>query len=358
MQRKEIRDILIALGLESPLSLEELYKKFHLERDDEKFEKLKICLKQFKPESSCLEQLDKELKAIKEANLKVVTVFDDDYPQNLKNIFDPPSIIFVNGSLEKSDARSLAIVGSRRATFTGINFARTLSVGLAQYGITIVSGLARGIDTAAHTGCLKAGVRTIAVLGSGFGYMYPATNKKLAQDISEQGAVISEFSYFTKPLSFNFPRRNRIISGLCLGVIVVEAAERSGSLITADLALEQGREVFAVPGVVTAPNSKGTHKLIKQGAVLVENELDVIDALPQHIKETLIINRESASESAAQKLEGKNLEVYNLISAEPICIDAVCQSLKLQSSQALKILLDLQIKGLVQQLPGKLFCRK
>lgn len=354
----EIRDILLALGVESPLSTEQLYKKFHLEQDDEKFEKLKICLKHFKPEPAYLDELDKELKAIKEANLKVVTVFDDDYPQNLKNIFDPPSVIFVKGSLEKSDGCSLAIVGSRRASFTGINFARTLSASLAAYGITIVSGLARGIDTAAHTGCLKAGTRTIAVLGSGFGYMYPAMNKKLAEEIAGQGAVISEFSYFSKPLSFNFPRRNRIISGLSLGVIVVEAAERSGSLITADLALEQGREVFAVPGVVNAPNSKGTHKLIKQGAVLIENELDVIDALPQHIKETLNLNIKSTGVNAAGKLEGKNLEVYNLIITEPICIDAVCNNLRLHSSEALKILLDLQIKGLIQQLPGKLFCRK
>jgi len=194
-----------------------------------------------------------------------------------------------------------------------------------------------------------------AVLGSGFGHLYPAKNKNLARQIADTAAVITEFSYFTKPDRFNFPRRNRIISGLSLGVVVVEAAKRSGSLITADFALEQGREVYAVPGFVNAPNSMGTNRLIKQGAALIETELDIIETLPEHIKSGLKKNRFKEKEKSLNK---KQLSVYNLLAGEPVSIDVICQSLKLSPSEGLNILLELQINGFISQLPGKLFCRK
>jgi DNA processing protein len=356
----ELRDLLLALNIDSALSLPELCRKFNIEpKRDDRLEILKNYLIQNSKSilgTHHLDHLEKELIIIKENHLKIITIFDRNYPLILKNIFDPPCLIYVKGSLVKSDLCSIAIVGSRRASFIGLNFAKNLSASLSMYGVTIVSGLARGIDSAAHQGALKVGGRTIAVLGSGFGYIYPATNKNLAQEISEKGAVISEFSYFTRPSRFNFPRRNRIISGLVLGVVVVEAAERSGSLITADFALEQGREVFAVPGFANTPNSKGTNRLIKQGAALVETESDIIESLPEHIKKYL--SKRNSKAVIEKNLEKRHLNVYNLLTDEPLSVDTICQSLKLATNEALKILLDLQIKGLVIQLPGKLFCRK
>ncbi len=356
----KLRDLLVALNLESPLSLPQLYKKFGIEpNDDERLKKLEIFLNQAYRNglvSSHLSRLQEELKEVSKNEIKIITIFDENYPESLKNIFDPPALIYVKGNLKKDDFYSIAIVGSRRASFAGLNFAKDLSFSLSNYGVTVVSGLAVGIDSAAHLGALKAGGRTIAVLGSGFGHMYPAKNKKLAQQIADEGAVITEFSYNTRPERFNFPRRNRIISGLSLGVVVVEAAQRSGSLITADFALEQGREVYAVPGFANMPLSLGTNKLIKQGAALVETELDIIEALPEHIKNHF--RKKEFHGKKEKNLDREELNVYNLLTGEPISVDVICQSLKLSTSKGLKILLDLQIKGLIMQLPGKLFCKK
>lgn len=357
----ELKHFLLALNLDNPLSLCQCCKMYGIEQsDNNRLEKLQLCLNQaYKAalEPSLLSRQKEEVSLIKKNNLKVITIFDKDYPENLKDIFDPPLLIYVKGDLKEADFCSLAIVGSRRASFQGIKFAENLSFSLSGYGITIVSGLALGIDAAAHRGALKAGGRTIAVLGSGFGFMYPAMNKKLAEDIFLSGAVISEFSYFTKPLPFNFPRRNRIISGLCSAVVVVEAAERSGSLITADFALEQGREVFAVPGFANAPNSRGTNRLIKEGAVLVETEADIIAALPEHMKSFL---RKTNCKKTVEKKDLNEIEgrVYNLVKEKTVSIDEVCQSLKLCSSEALNILFKLQLEGLISQMPGKLFCMK
>jgi len=204
---------------------------------------------------------------------------DKDYPTNLRYVYQPPATIYLEGNIIAQDQIAIAIVGSRRATDYGLRNAERLGFELAAKGITIISGLARGVDSAAHRGALRAKGRTIAVLGSGLNKIYPPENKKLAQEVAQNGALISEFTPDTPPHRLNFPRRNRIISGLSLGVVVVEAAKRSGALITANFALEQGREVFALPGKVDSFTSGGVHDLIKEGAKLIESTEDIIEEL-------------------------------------------------------------------------------
>jgi DNA processing protein len=220
----------------------------------------------------------KELELIKKANVDILTIFDKGYPENLKNIYDPPVVLYIKGRMIKEDELSVAIVGSRKCTYYGMNMSGKIAETLAACGVTVISGLARGIDTAAHKGALKSG-RTIAVLGSGLGNIYPAENKLLAKEIAQSGAVISEFPMQMPPERQNFPRRNRLISGMSRAVLVVEAANKSGALITADFALEQGRDVFAVPGSVDRLSSMGTNALIKQGAKLVESAEDILEEL-------------------------------------------------------------------------------
>ena len=223
-----------------------------------------------------IKALKEELELSKKENIKIISILDEDYPEDLKNIPDAPIILYVKGVLDNSGL-NIAVIGSRKASSYGLLTAERLSGQLASLGVTIISGMARGIDSAAHKGALKAGGRTVAVLGSGLLNIYPPENVELAKQITGNGAVISEFPLKTSPLRENFPRRNRIISGLSKGVIVVEAALRSGALITADLALDQGRDVFAVPGEVGSPTSCGTNYLIKQGAKLVDSAEDILE---------------------------------------------------------------------------------
>lgn len=299
------------------------------------------------------EDVGKELDLAKKSGLKVITIEDDDYPVNLKNIFDPPIVLYLKGKLKPEDSFAIGLVGSRRASFYGLSQAEGFSFGLAAHGFTIVSGMARGIDTYSHKGALKSGGRTIAVIGSGFNYLYPAENKKLAEEISENGAVISEFSLDTKPLPQNFPRRNRLISGLSLGVLVVEAARNSGALITADFALEQNREVFAIPGKIDSPTSFGTNELIKQGAKLTSNVFDILEefVLPLPVeKKELIKNKESLESSEEERL-------FNLISLQAIQLEELVERAEMDIPRLSDILLKLQIRKLVKQLPGKQFVR-
>jgi DNA processing protein len=222
--------------------------------------------------------VEKEIALAEKSGVVILTVFDEDYPENLKNIYDPPVILYVKGTIKKEDSLAVSIVGSRKCTYYGMNMADNIAEKLAFQGVTVVSGLARGIDTAAHKGALKAG-RTIAVLGSGLGNIYPAENKPLSEKIAQNGAVISEFPMLMPPNKTNFPQRNRIISGLSMAVLVVEAANKSGALITADFALEQGRDVFAVPGAAGRLSSAGTNSLIKQGAKLIDSAEDILEEL-------------------------------------------------------------------------------
>lgn len=223
--------------------------------------------------------LEDDLALAKKAGIRIVTLFDRDYPRLLKEIPGAPIVLYVSGNIGAAGHSCVGIVGSRRASFYGLNNAEKFASELSAQGITIVSGMARGVDTYAHEGALKAKGCTIAVMGSGFSHIYPPENAGLAKRISENGAVISEFSMKTKPLAQNFPRRNRLISGLSLGVLVAEAARNSGALITADFALEQGREVFALPGRIDSSGSTGPNSLLKQGAKLVTCCEDILEEL-------------------------------------------------------------------------------
>ncbi|HTY45897.1 MAG TPA: DNA-processing protein DprA [Patescibacteria group bacterium] len=297
------------------------------------------------------ESLAQEMRLIKDNRLLIITCQDADYPVCLRQIPDPPLVLYIQGKLLAEDARSIAVVGSRRACLYGLSCSRRFAAELAEAGFTIVSGMARGIDTAAHRGALSSAGRTIAVIGSGFGHIYPDENKALAQEIAGRGAVVSEFPFEAPPLKQNFPRRNRVISGLSLGVLVVEAHRNSGALITADFALEQGREVFAVPGAVDSPGSFGTNRLIKQGAKLVCEVGDIIeefDDAPEAGPLPLKVPSDLTLEESC---------IYEIISDKPLTLDEIAERAHLAVPCISVALLQLRIKNLIQELPGKHFLR-
>lgn len=303
------------------------------------------------------EDLDKEFALAKKHGLKIMTCDDQDYPQNLKQIPDPPIVLYIKGELKEQDKFSIAIVGSRRASFYGLSSAEKFAGDLSNRGLTIVSGMARGIDTYAHRGALKQAGRTIAVMGSGFNQIYPPENKELVEEISQAGAVISEFPIDTEPLPQNFPRRNRVISGLSLGVVVVEAARNSGALITADFALEQGREVFALPGKVDSHTSFGTNGLIKQGAKLVSCLDDILEEFNLPVTK---IHKAKENTPVHLKFDFNHAEenqLYDLLSSQPIALDEIVEKTNMGISRISDILLRLQVKKLIKQLPGKQFVR-
>ncbi len=298
----------------------------------------------------------KELDIIKKNGFQIITMACSDYPDVLKHLPDPPPLLYVYGKLDP-DSIKISIVGSRNATSYGIKTSRKLSMSLVQNEITIVSGMARGVDSSAHKGAIEGGGKTIAVLGSGLLKIYPPENKKLFHQIAENGAVVSEFSINEDPLPKNFPIRNRIISGLSMGTVVVEAAKKSGSLITARMAAEQGREVFAVPGYIQSFKSTGTHSLIKQGAKLVENANDILEEFPYDMK-TLFDNCDKGHVKKVfedQKLNKDELKVYNVLEVYPIHIDDIIKKLSVDAGKLSGILLNLEIRGLVNQTPGKFF---
>lgn len=292
--------------------------------------------------------IDRELVRAERAGAVLVTWNDVHYPPLLRQIHDPPPFLYMMGNLHPADVLSVAVVGSRHPTSYGLRMARELSTGLVQFGLTIVSGLARGIDAAAHWAALKEGGRTIAVLGSGLDVLYPPEHKALAQRVATQGALLTELAMGAQPDAENFPTRNRIISGITRGTVVVEAAEKSGSLITAHLAAEQGREVFAVPGPV-GERSRGTHRLIRNGAKLTESALDVIEEIaPQ-----LVTRRGPAPRQFELPLQAEPL--VELLRAAPLHIDELIARSGQPATQVLSTLLDLELQGVVQQLPGKCF---
>lgn len=304
--------------------------------------------------------IKKELELVKRCGVKILTFLDKNYPKNLKNIYDPPVVLYVKGEILPVDDAAIAIVGSRLASFYGIKTAERFGYELASRGITIVSGLARGIDSSAHKGALKAKGRTLAVLGSGLLNIYPEEHMELADEISERGAVISEFPMRTIPNRGNFPKRNRIISGFSLGVVVVEAAERSGALITSDSAMEEGRDVFAVPGKIDSITSRGTNKLIKQGAKLVETSEDILEDLnlPDFGSQVNLSDlRSPAGQANGSGLDKTENIVYNLLSGNPKHIDELSGIAGIGVSDISRILLNLEMKRFVRQLPGKNFIK-
>ena len=303
--------------------------------------------------------IERELDLIQKHNVKVITIRDDSYPANLKAIYDPPQVLYVKGEILPGDSFSVSVVGTRTASAYGKMAAERLSKQLASRGITIVSGMAYGVDTAAHKGALEAGGRTIAIVGNGVDIVYPSGNVGLCEEIVKSGAVVSEFAMSSPPLRGNFPRRNRLISGIALGTLVVEAPERSGALLTADFALEQGREVFAVPGQIFSEVSKGTNNLIKQGAKLIQSVDDIIDELPNRLGEKPGTEDNTwKDEQIESQLAGDEKAVWKAISASPIHIDDVSKVAGLPSYKVSVSLVTLELKGLIRQLPGKMFARK
>ena len=300
--------------------------------------------------------VERELTLLKEVGGTILTLKDDTYPKRLKDIYDPPALLYVRGELKREDELAVSIVGSRKTSPYGRWITEKVSQELARHGVTIISGMARGIDSLAHWGAISGGGRTIAVLGCGVDVIYPSENRKLFEKIIEQGAILSEFQMGSPPEGGHFPRRNRIISGLSLGVVVVQAGERSGSLITAGYALEQGREVFAVPGNVGAEGSRGTNKLIKEGAKVVESSEDILEEiLPQWRKEG---NIEPKVESPGQDLTGEERILYELLGETPLHIDEMIRESRIDPGGVSSLLLNLELKGLITQWPGKCFSKK
>ena len=334
--------------------------------------------------------VERELELINEYGCQVLTLYDDAYPPYLKGIDSPPLVLYIRGELIPEDSLSISLVGSRNAKDYGRKVSYRLSYQLAQSGLTVVSGFAKGIDTSAHRGALEAGGRTIAVMGNGLSVIYPAANRDLVKKIEASGALISEFPIAVKPKPNNFPRRNRIISGLTLGTVVVEASNRSGALITARLAGEQGREVFAVPGEIFSELSAGTHGLINNGAKLINTVDDLLDELPRHALNQIQsstptspvpdIRTESSQEPPIEKSGSKLAAtqppsevqqpvpsvpppdltpdeklVFDAIEVPSSHIDTIVRTTQLPISKVSSVLLMLELKGIIQQLPGKQF---
>jgi len=305
------------------------------------------------------EFLKGEEKLLNENGLKFLVLSDSDYPQNLKEIPDPPVLVYLKGDVSSEDHLAIAIVGSRHASLYGLMMAEKLALGLSELGITVVSGMAKGIDTSAHRGALKAHGRTMAVLGSGLLNIYPSENIPLSKEIASHGAILSEYPLTMPPLAGNFPRRNRIVSGLSLGTVVVEATLRSGALITSRFALEQGREVFAVPGKVDNPTAQGTHHLIKQGAKLIGGVEDILTELSVQMKDII---REKKSRVVSREimpveLTAEEKRIFCLLKNDAQHIDELVMSSQTTTSQILPVLLNLELKKVVKQLPGKMFVR-
>lgn len=311
------------------------------------------------PDSSTQRDIESELHAIERGHIEVRSLLDPTYPARLKMIADPPPLLYITGTLTEQDELAVAIVGARNATMAGRAMTEELSHDLAEAGMTVVSGLARGVDAAAHRGALAAQGRTIAVLGCGIDRTYPMEHERLRRQIEEQGAILSETPMGAPPLSHHFPRRNRIISGLSLGVIVTEAAINSGSLITARLAADQGREVFAVPGFVKDATSRGTNALLKEGAALIERAQDVIDSVLPQLDQTLRLRLKPAREkkASAAPLGDEGQRVYDVLSYVPLTVDDVVVATGLSVSAVMASLLSLELRQRVRQLPGQRYLR-
>jgi DNA processing protein len=306
---------------------------------------------------------EKELDGVRKiANCSLLNWTEPEYPQTLLQIYDPPVLLYVRGDPQVLNLPSLSIVGTRRPTLYGTQMAQRLGRDLAARGLVIVSGLARGIDAIGHQGAMDAHGRAIGVLGTGIDVCYPKENKKLYEKVLERGAILCEFPLRTHPAPENFPVRNRIVAGIPLGVVVIEGAQYSGSLITARLAMEFGREVFGVPGNVTQPVSFAPNQLIKQGAKLVTCAEDVIEELPTPIRAALVQAEQPEAEQrnllAAASLNGSEKKLYELLSAEELIpIDDIVERSGLNSSEVLATLFNLEMKGIIRQLPGKQFSK-
>lgn len=304
-----------------------------------------------------LDAAHKEFDRLKKKGYSLLTFEDGEYPLFLREIFDPPCVLYCRGRAEALRGPAVALVGTRKPTPYGKAVAERLAEDLASRGIVIVSGLALGIDACAHGGALKGG-RTVAVLGSGLDVMYPRHNRRLAEAISRSGAVVSEFPLGTEPFAGNFPRRNRIIAGLSQAVVVVEAAEQSGSLITAQLALDEGREVAAVPGNITSVVSRGTHRLLRVGAKLVESWVDVAEELSPELRDEVMSRGPGATGRLPLPTADEAAVLDRLRADEVTNVDALVEATGRPVTEVLTLLLSLEVKGLVAAGPGANFRRR
>ncbi|OQW37991.1 MAG: DNA-binding protein [Nitrospira sp. SG-bin1] len=311
------------------------------------------------PAENIRRQIDRQVKLVERLKIQTVTLFDRSYPARLKAISDPPPLLYVSGNLLPQDEVAVAVVGGRHATSSGKLITEEIAKDLAGCGVTIVSGLARGIDAAAHRGALSGKGRTIAVLGCGIDRTYPSEHQLLRRNIESHGAVVSELPIGAAPQSHHFPRRNRIISGLSLGVLVGEAATDSGSLITAKLALEQGREVFAVPGSIKEEACRGSNRLIKEGAKLIEGAHDILEEiLPQvDARQRAMLRLDGAVMPAQAPLRKEDALVYDTLSYEARSIDTIIESTGLSAAEVSAVLLSLELDGRIRQLPGQQYIR-
>jgi DNA processing protein len=301
-------------------------------------------------------QAEREFDKCRQRQVAVLTLRDPRYPSLLKEIFDPPIVLFASGDLSCLALPSISMVGSRKATAYGLNTAEKIACDLAERGLLVTSGLARGVDTASHRGALRGKGQTVAVLGSGLDFIYPRENRVLARQIRANGCILSEFPLASPPLPRNFPMRNRIISGISWATCLVEANQSSGSLITTRLALDQGREVLAVPGNITSKTSCGPNLWIKQGAKLVQDWRDIVEELPLFIQERLQVPTGPAvSEGLTEKERGV---LESLSADQAIPIDQLLESTRLTSSELLCTLSELELKDRVRQLPGKAFLKR
>ncbi len=308
-------------------------------------------------EPDLLKKADLEIsKAVKE-KADIISFTDSRYPESLKEIYDPPILLYVKGVLPPPSTPKVAIVGSRKASLYGLRMARSIGADLSRAGVVIVSGLALGIDSAAHEGALSAEGATLAVLGSGLSKLYPSQNKKMAQEIVKKGALISEYPMDMSPLPQYFPVRNRIISGLSQAVLVVEAGEKSGALITADTALEQGRDVLAIPGNADSEKSNGTNSLLKQGAKLVTSAADVLEELQVVKKKQSAAPGNGLSKKEPLHLNREEEKLFSLLQNEPLPIDTLIEESGISANLVIAHISRLQIKGYVKELPGKNFVR-
>ena len=297
-------------------------------------------------------EYEEELAYMRENSIEAVCAKDESYPEDLRNIYDPPAVLYSRGALSGSGANAVAMVGARRCSAYGLQMAERIAFDLAKEGITVVSGMARGIDTASHKGVIKAGGKTVAVMGSGFKHIYPPEAKSLIPAIVEKGAVITEYASGTIPFKGNFPRRNRIISGMVRAVIVVEAAVRSGAMITANFALSEGRDVFAVPGRADFYSSKGSNMLIQKGAALVMSADDVLKEL--NVESDKTENEPFSSVPQEQNTKEEYGGMMKLLRAgPPVHIDRISEETGIELKNLSAVLLSLQIRGTIKELPGK-----
>jgi len=368
MTEQDALIILNAVPGMGSIRIRQLIKHFGSARNVLSLSKSHFCQEKVLPENAITKIVefpqDKFLK--NEYNLmnghqvEVITFFDEEYPSHLKNIYQAPIVLYHKGQLSKVNELSIAIVGSRRASFYGLTMAESLAAQLAEKGLCIVSGMARGIDSAAHKGALKSGGSTMAVLGCGLSHIYPPENKDLFSAIVKEGVVLSEFPMDIPPAAKNFPRRNRIISGLALGVLVVEATKNSGALITSRFALEQGREVFAIPGLVGRPQSQGTHRLIQEGAELVSHIDDILEEINFQCKDILAHYQDkdrSLTQDSKRPLSELQREILVQFKEKPVHIDHLLSCGVDMRGKITNSLLQLEMNNLIKQLPGKFYVR-